>query len=65
MCKCCEQGKTLKADRTEDGAEITIVHDDERGTYLYVEAFCQNGYDGGYGYFKVNYCPVCGRKLRW
>lgn len=63
MCKYCEQGKTLTADVTMDGAEINIVRDDELGPCLYVEAFCQDGYDGGDGWFKIEYCPVCGRKL--
>lgn len=52
------------ADVTMDGAEITIIHDDKEGAYLYVETFGQDKYDGGEGWFKIDYCPVCGRTLR-
>lgn len=64
MCKFCEKGKTLTTeDRAEDVAEIAIVHNDEQKSYLYVETFCQDGDDFGYGSFEINYCPMCGRKL--
>ena len=63
MCKYCEQRKTLTADISSEGAEITIIHDKEWGPCLYVEAYCQAGYDCGDGYFKIDYCPMCGRKL--
>lgn len=64
MCKFCEQKhQKMEADRAEDGAEISIIRDDDLGPCLYVEAFCQCGYDGGDGWFRIDYCPMCGRKL--
>lgn len=64
MCWFCDEHGKIDDDRSgADGATLEFVADESLGPCLYVEAFCQCGYDGGNGYFSIDYCPFCGRRL--
>lgn len=56
MCKFCEEGKVPNLKRGEVNLEIYINKNN-----LIVEAWDEDKYAT---FVEINYCPVCGRKLR-
>ena len=58
MCKYCEESKPLVIDTTGDKG-IAIHYPNELNAYGYdVHGMYSNGLN-----VKINYCPMCGRKL--
>lgn len=57
-CKCCEVGEALVVGKTND-AGITLLAPNRLMAYGYNV----HGYGGNTISIRINYCPMCGKKL--
>lgn len=58
MCEFCKKGKALVNGKTDD-LGIAIQYPRKLIAYGYdVHGMCNNGI-----FVKINFCPMCGRKL--
>lgn len=60
-CRFCKHGKSLN-DTTDTNFAIKIDH--EHSTPC-IKVIYIDPYDSDWVYFDINYCPMCGRELRW
>lgn len=73
MCEYCESWHGLQATNSEELLQITIARPDAgdyldyppNGWSLRIYSDAAEGYygEGGYIFYEINFCPMCGRKL--